>query len=262
MMKHKGYAMEFLKHIPNEIWWILTLVADFGMALLMFTLFKREGLLVFIIMNILVCNLQVAKTVPMFGFVTTLGNIAYGSIYWATDLLGEVYGKKEARKGVWYGFFALIYMTVMLQLAVRYAPIDDAVSLSISDAMNLLYGFIPAIAIGSLTAYVISQFHDIWAFHFWRKKTGEKHLWLRNNASTIVSQTIDTTVFTAIAFLTIKDGRLCFLYPFKDIVSIFWTTLVIKIFVAICDTPFIYWGRSLAKKWGEGRYAPDAPQMD
>ncbi|PIZ54623.1 transporter, partial [Candidatus Uhrbacteria bacterium CG_4_10_14_0_2_um_filter_41_7] len=87
----------------------------------------------------------------------------------------------------------------------------------------------PRITVASFIAYLISQHHDVWAFHFWKKKTNGKHLWLRNNASTVVSQLIDTVVFTFIAF-----------YGVLPIVPLILGTWVVKILIALIDTPFIY----------------------
>ena len=87
----------------------------------------------------------------------------------------------------------------------------------------------PRIVLGSIIAYLISQHHDVWAFHFWKRKTGGKHLWLRNNASTVVSQLIDTVVFVIIAFVGI--------FP---IVPLIIGVYVAKVAIAFIDTPFMY----------------------
>jgi uncharacterized integral membrane protein (TIGR00697 family) len=97
---------------------------------------------------------------------------------------------------------------------------------------------IPRIAIGSILAYIISQLHDVWAFHFWKTKTNGKYLWLRNNLSTMVSQAIDTLIFTFIAFWG--------LYEINVFISIVLTTYLMKWIVAVIDTPFIYFARKIS----------------
>jgi hypothetical protein len=110
-----------------------------------------------------------------------------------------------------------------------------------------IFSLMPRIAIASLIAYLISQYHDIWAFHFWKEKTGGRHLWLRNNLSTLISQLLDSLIFTLMAFA----GTL----PFTELIQIIITTYLLKLVVALIDTPFIYLGRMLAIKMGE--YFPD-----
>jgi len=223
--------------MPNELWWLAFLAIDFSLSLLAIYYFGKNGLYVIIATDIIVCNLQVIKTVEIFGLVATLGNILYGSIFLATDLLSEVYGKKEARKGIWMGFYALIFMTITMQVALQFQPHSSDFS---SEAMQTIFGFLPRIALASLIAYIISQNHDVWAFHFWKKITGDKYLWLRNNASTFISQAIDSVIFVFIAFLGI--------FEWSIILSILLTTYLIKILVALFDTPIIYIGKWVLSK--------------
>ncbi|MCF8309137.1 MAG: queuosine precursor transporter, partial [Bacteroidales bacterium] len=85
----------------------------------------------------------------------------------------------------------------------------------------------------SLSAYLVSQRHDVWAYHYWRKKfTSSKSIWIRNNLSTMVSQFLDSLVFTSIAFIGV--------YPPEILLEILLTTYFLKWIVAAADTPFIY----------------------
>jgi len=222
--------------LSNELLWFLFMILDLSVALLVFKFFKKNGLYALIVANIILCNIQVTKNIELFGLTATLGNILYGSIFFSTDILSEVYGKKEAKKGVLLGFVALILMTVYMQLALLFNP---APSDFVSGHMQAIFGFMPRIAIGSMAAYLISQYHDVWAFHFWKKKTNGKHLWLRNNLSTLVSQAIDSLVFCLIAFIGVYDIQVWF--------EILLTTYLFKLIVAIFDTPFIYIGRKIAR---------------
>lgn len=226
--------------MPNEILWILFLAVDFCLALLAIYFFGRKALFVIIAVDIVVCNIQVLKTVELFGFVATLGNILYGSIFLATDLLGEAFGKEEARKGVWLGFFALLFMTISMQFALLFQPHESDFA---NDALKTIFGFIPRVALASLVAYLASQLHDVWAFHLWRDKTKGKYLWLRNNASTWVSQAIDSMVFVFIAFYGVFETGVWF--------SILITTYIMKVIVAILDTPVIYIGKWVLAKHNE-----------
>lgn len=223
--------------MPNELLWLLFLIIDFSLALLAIYFFGRKALFVIIAADIIVCNIQVLKTIEIFGMVATLGNILYGSIFLATDLLGEAFGKKEAQRGVWLGFFALLFMTISMQFALLFKPHESDF---IHQSLVNIFGLIPRVAFASVVAYLASQFHDVWAFHFWKDKTKGRHLWLRNNASTFVSQAIDSVVFVMIAFYGVFEKNI--------LISILLTTYLIKVLVALLDTPVIYLGKVVLKK--------------
>ena len=223
--------------MSNELLWLIFMIVDLSTALLVFKIFGKKGLYMLIVANIILCNIQVLKTVKLFGFTATLGNILYGSIFFSTDILSEIYGKEEAKKGVLLGFASLIIMTVYMQLSLLFAPAPNDFA---SEHLNALFSFLPRIALGSITAYFVSQLHDVWAFHFWKKKTGGRHLWLRNNLSTLVSQAIDSSIFCLIAFIG--------LYPAGVWFEILLTTYLFKLLVAIFDTPFIYIGKKIGEK--------------
>jgi len=98
-----------------------------------------------------------------------------------------------------------------------------------SETFAQVLGLTPRIVIASMITYLISQHHDVWAFHFWKEKTRDKDLWLRNNASTIVSQFIDSVLFISLAF-----------YNVFPILPLILGQFIIKIIIALLDTPFIY----------------------
>lgn len=222
----------------NELLWIGFALLDLTLTLLVFRFFGRAGLFALIVMNVIICNIQVIKIVELFGFTTTLGNILYGGIFLVTDMLGEFYGKKEARKGIMLGFVTLVLAMLYMKIATIYIP---APADFIQPHLVAIFDLMPRIALASLVAYAISQTHDVWAFHFWREKTNGRFLWLRNNASTLVSQFIDTLVFCSIAFIGMFDTN--------DIIQIFISTYVIKAMVAILDTPFIYLSRFIHRRY-------------
>ncbi|MFH1893715.1 MAG: queuosine precursor transporter [Candidatus Zixiibacteriota bacterium] len=221
----------------NEILWILFVIFDLSVVLLAFRLWGKNGLYAMIACSGIICNIQVVITVQLFGLVATLGNIVYASIFLATDILSEHFGPRAARKGVWIGFFTLIWATVAMQFAVHFVP--DESDFMLGHAREL-FSLMPRIVVASLVAYLISQHHDIWAFDFWKKRTAGKHLWLRNNASTLISQFMDSLVFTLIAFVGEFDTGV--------LIQILITTYLMKVIVAVADTPFVYLSRSFARR--------------
>ena len=213
----------------NSLLWVGFILLDLGLVTLIYRYFGKTGLYVVIVASIITANIQVIKTVEIFGFVATLGNVLYGSIFLATDILSEVYGKKAARRGVWLGFIGMLLMTLWMQLGLMFIPhASDFAQGPLSD----IFGLMPRIAAGSLVAYLVSQHHDIWAFLYWKKKTKGRFLWLRNNASTLVSQAIDSAIFCSIA--------LWGLYETDIWLQILLSTYVMKVIVAAIDTPFLY----------------------
>lgn len=224
--------------MPNEIIWILFALVNFSLLLLFYRLFGRMGLFAWIGMATVIANIQVLETVELFGLTATLGNIIYGTAYLATDILNEKYGKKDAKKAVWLGFSTLITMTIMMQVVLVFEPGSDDIA---HGSLATIFGMIPRVAAGSLAAYAISQYFDVWIYDKLRKLfPSDKNLWIRNNGSTVISQLLDTAVFCTIAFY----GE----YPTSIWLEIFFTTYIIKFAVALIDTPFMYIAKNLHKK--------------
>lgn len=211
------------------------LLLNFLAIMVAFRLWGRTGLFIWIPVSVILANIQVTKTVVLFGLEATLGNIVYATSFLATDILSECYGKKDAARAVGIGFFSLVVMTVLMNMAIIFIPAESDF---VQESMTTIFALMPRIALGSLIAYVISQVHDIHAFDYWKRKLpGSRWLWLRNNASTMVSQLIDTLLFTMIAFYGV--------FPWSVLWQIMLTTYVLKWVVAALDTPFMY----LAKHW-------------
>ncbi len=207
---------------------------NFSLIVIFFKLWGKTGLYVWSGFAIIVANIQVLKTVSLFGVVATLGNIVYGTTFLVTDILSEVYGKRDSKRAVWFGFATMVSMTLIMQVSLLFVPDKSDF---VQEALVTIFKIMPRITVASLVAYLVSQHHDIWAFHFWKKKTKGKFLWLRNNLSTMVSQAIDSVVFCSIAFIGVFEWGVWF--------QILITTYIFKWIVAIMDTPFLYWARHL-----------------
>ena len=220
--------------MPNEVLWIGFALLDLVAVLMVFRFFGKAGLLAMIVFSLLTCNIQVIKTVHLFGITTTLGNVLYASVFLTTDILSEFYGKKAARQGVLMGFVALLLVTVYMQIALYFTPAADDFA---QPHLQAIFGFMPRIALGSMAAYLVSQWYDVWAFHILKSWTKGKHLWLRNNGSTLVSQALDTLVFCTIAFWGVFESSI-----FMQIVL---STYLMKTIMGVMDTPFLYLARHI-----------------
>lgn len=176
---------------------------------------------------VVMANIFANKMVRMGPFTLPGGVIIYSMIFLITDLISEYWGKTEARKAVWAGFLSGLVLIGGTYLVIYWPPAPFATDFS--EKFSEVLGLTPRITLAGFIAYLISQHHDVWAFQFWRKKTGGRHLWLRNNASTIVSQLLDTVIFTVIAF-----------YGVAPVWEIIWSSWIVKIIIALVDTPMLY----------------------
>jgi hypothetical protein len=220
--------------MTNELLWFGLIILCYLAVLLIYKLFGRKGLFAWVAMSIILANIQVMKTIQIFGLVTAEGNIVYSSIFFVSDILNEVYGKNEARKAVYVGFFVLVMTTVIMQVTLMFIPDSSD---TMAPHLTAIFGFMPRIALASLTAYICSQMYDVWMYAFIKKYHGRKLLWLRSNVSVIFSQLIDNTMFTIIAFYGI--------FSWDIILQIYVTSLMLKIIVSFVDTPFLYLARNI-----------------
>ena len=223
----------------QELLWLTTLVADLGCTLVLYRLFGKAGLQVAIATAIILANLQGPKLTMIFGLQTSLGVIFYSSIFFATDVLSENYGKAAANKAVRMGFAVSVIVLIMLSLALLYLPSDKPetaeFSASIHSAFSTIVNFTPRFIFGSLLAYYISQHFDVWAFHKIKSMTRGRWLWLRNNLSTMSSQVVDTLIYSLVAWWGIVD--------FRTALALGAAKYIFKLAIAMIDTVFIYWAR-------------------
>ncbi|MBN2982034.1 queuosine precursor transporter [Cohnella algarum] len=222
----------------NFLWGVLFVLVNFGLFLACYRLFGRNGLYVWIGAATVLANIQVVKTIEVLGIVATLGNTIYATIYLTTDLLNEKYGAKEANKAVWFGFFTLLMSMIMMQMVLVFTPQETDIS---QESLETIFGLMPRIALGSLTAYFVSQFMDVRLFSKLKDAfPGRNQLWIRNNGSSLLSQLVDTLIFTSIAFAGV--------YPWDVWWQIALSTYLLKFIVSAASTPVIYIARNFRFK--------------
>jgi uncharacterized integral membrane protein (TIGR00697 family) len=224
----------------QDILWILTLSLDLAFTILMYRMFGRDGLLGCIILSILLANLQGPKLTTIFGLQTSLGVIFYSSIFFATDLLSEKYGRAMANRAVLIGFSVSCILVLMLSIALLFLPSTDPetaeFSSRIQQSFENILNFTPRFIFGSLLAYLISQSLDVWLFHWIRKKTDGRMLWLRNNGSTMISQAVDTLIYSLVVWWGVVE--------LSTAIQLGLVKYGFKLAIAAIDTPFIYWAIS------------------
>lgn len=211
----------------NELYWLLTLLVSFIGILLFYKFFGKVGLFIWLSIATIVANIQTAKLVNLFGVETALGTILYGTTFLATDILNEKYGKKEARKSIYFGFASMLMMTILMCVALLYKPSPNDFA---SESLNVIFVLNFRITIASIVAFVASQFCDTWLYNKIKEKFNG--LWVRNNVSTVISQLIDTVLFVSITY----GGNV----PLEVLLQIGLSMYIFKFIIALFDTPFMY----------------------
>ena len=196
-------------NFSNEIIWLIYLTLTFSMTIVLFKYYGYYVLVGFMALQVIVANIGVIKQVELFGMDVTLGNIAFVSIFLSTDLINEYYGSKKAKTAVNISFLVLISYVVIGQFYVAFTPNSFDGS---GDSLNTLFDLSLRVAAASLLSYYIFQKVDIYMYEFFKKMFPSeiKHLWIRNNGSTLVSQLIDTIIFVPIAFYGVYEAPIIF----------------------------------------------------
>ena len=186
------------------------------------------------IASLITCNLIANKFVTVdLGFkvfIVSAGILPYPLTFLVTDLISEFYGRKKANLVVFSGFVASMFVLFFLWLGGQFSAIPSSI---VGDEIyNTVFQNAWRIIAASMIAYLFAQFIDVKIFHFWKKRTNGKHLWLRNNGSTIASQLVDTTLVVSILFIGIWDS--------DQIFSAIVDGWLFKMLMAFIDTPIIY----------------------
>ena len=184
----------------------------------------------------------ITKFVEIFGLTIPIGTLAFPITFLATDLICELYGEKRAQNLVYVGFFMNFFMLGVMSLG-NY--LDDAGVSGGTMIYDEVYGFMRAGVIASVIAYAVAQTVDVKMFHFWKRLTNGKHLWLRNNLSTTFSQLVDTIAILSINYMVGNfEGEINSLSALFSLILSMYT---FKFFSALFDTPLFYIGVRLLK---------------
>lgn len=176
-----------------------------------------------------------------------VGVIAYPFTFLATDLVSELFGRKKAQLMVWVGFAMNVFMLFIMTVN-HWLPNSAGVSGGIS-LFEGVYEFMIGNTIGSMIAYLVAQSVDVRLFHFWKNLTNGKHLWLRNNASTMVSQLVDSTAILTILYMAGNLGDN--ITTVGALIILILNSYLFKFFFALFDTPLFYIGVKYLRKFDE-----------
>lgn len=238
--------------MSNEILIAISFIVIYGGVILFYRFFGKNGLLAFNVLATLLANIEVLLIVDAFGIEMTLGNVLFASTFLVTDVLSENHGRKDANRAVIISTLCSVMFMILSQIWLLYSPGESDRA---SGAFKILFSSTPRIVCASLGVYLISQLTDVWLYHKWwdwcRKRFGDsrKGLWIRNNGSTMISQLINTVLYTTLAFY----GT----YPTHTLVSIFVSSYIIYFVTSLLDTPFVYWCRQIHDKHISGGHGTE-----
>ena len=230
--------------MQNEYLLLLNLAVVYGGVLLWQVLFKDKGLYCWTVLATIAANIEVMVLIKAFGMQQTLGNILFASTFLVTDILSELYGRKQADRAVNMGIAASVSFILLSQFWLHYQP-DSADT--VFPHIVAVFTNTPRIMLTGLIVYGMVQKFDVWLYHWWweftRKKYGdaERFLWLRNNGSTLISQFLNTMLFTLGAFYGVYEQAV--------LIDIILFSYIIFIVTSIADTPVVYLARYLHKKY-------------
>lgn len=207
-----------------------------------FTESKKQALFIYMILAALFIASLVASNLifkkffawNFFGIYTfeiSVGILPYPLTFLITDTISEIYGQKKANQVVTVGIFASLFSLLIILVsnsvsAIPTSPIQD-------DVFNLVFGSTGIAVFASMIAYLLAQYIDISIYHFWKKLTKGRHLWLRNNFSTMSSQFMDTLVVVG---LLCSFGEI----PWDKFGVLLLSGFLFKVIVALLDTPLLY----------------------
>ena len=172
-------------------------------------------------------------------FEISVGILPYPITFLITDLISEIYGKKKANEVVVGGIFASFFAMGIIYVAnavpaTDWSPVSD-------DLFSTVFGSTAIAVLASMMAYLFAQFIDIQIYHYWKRLTAGKHLWLRNNCSTFLSQFIDTAT---VLLLLCGFGEI----SWNLFGGLLLAGFLFKIIIAALDTPFLYLGVYMFRK--------------
>lgn len=223
--------------------------AQYSLYERLYLVFAASFVVLLVLTNIVGIKLFQAPLNPAFALTT--GILTYPLTFLVTDIVSEVWGRRRADFMVLLGFLMSLLMLGIVQLAISVPPhpfwvpgVDPSypTEAGYQTAFESVFALNGVLLMGSMLAYGAAQLCDNWLFHFFKRLTNGKHLWLRNNGSTWISQLVDTAIVNSILFY------IGFGMDLKTGIGIMATIYVYKLVIAAVDTPLVYLGVFVVKR--------------
>ncbi len=223
--------------------WIITTLAVASLSIVLAKRFGKFILYGVFAMLVLLSNIAAGKimNISIFNLNIYVPAVVaiYSTTFLLTDAISEIYGKNTAKRAVLAGFIANIFALPLIYIITKIPPADFNVEFA--QMFNEVFRLVPQIIVASMLAYIVSQLHDIYVYHWYKEKTKGRYMWFRNNASTVVSQFIDSSIFITVAFYGV--------FPFEVIKTMIVYQWIAKVIIALIDTPFLYAVTYFARKF-------------
>ena len=226
----------YLGSLNTFVVWIIMLLFCFSSILIFLKLFSFAGLYVYSALAVIIGNIQVLKTVDFFYSPepVALGTVLFASTFLCTDILSEHFGKDKAQKNVLIGFVSFLFITIVMLITIGFNPSANDWA---QDSLVNIFTPMSRFFIASMIAYLTSQYFDVWIYSNIKNLTMNRFLWLRNNLSTILSSLVDNIVFSILAWIILNPNP----ETFYNVIMIYiFGTYILRIFIALIDTPFMY----------------------
>ncbi len=223
----------------NLLLGIFELVVVFSGVLIMDKFFGKWGLYTWMALAVVFANIQVSKQIDIASVSITLGNVFFASTYLATDILNEKYSDKASKNAVKIAAAALVAYIVFAQITQAFVPNSYD---TVDQSMKMIFSMSVRITAASGLMFVLSNWCDVILYQKLKEKTGGKHMWFRNNISTIVCNCAENFAFSLLAFAGTYSVAYC--------LEISVAGSLIEMLIAFCDTPFLYVAKVFNKNSG------------
>ena len=211
----------------NEILFLISIISSLCLILLIFKFFGKQGLFVWMAIASIIANIEVLKSVDMFGMHLTLGNVMFASTFLVTDILNERYGYGSSKKAVYLGLISVIAYLITIQLDLLYIPNDVDFA---NDSMVTLFGLAPRICLSSVSMYFIANLSDVHLFEK-LKNIFPNRYGIRTFIATGISQVLENFIFHFGAFFRV--------YDISTIITLSITVSIIELALAVINIPFL-----------------------
>ena len=192
---------------------------------------------------VLLTNTVGSKLFDIAGLTLPVSILFYPLTFLVTDVVSEVYGARRAR---WLVIIGLAMSVVLLAFSLIGIALPASAVYPLQQDYVNIFGPVWRLLGGSMAAYLLAQMIDVRLFHFWKARTRGKHLWLRNNGSTMISQLVDS--FT-VNMIFLYNNPTVFSGTLSDLLRIIASVYVVKLLIAAADTPLCYLGVHVARNW-------------
>lgn len=228
-----------LKAIGPEFLLIIGFLVCCIFILFSLRFFGVIGLVCYSVIAVIISNIQVLKlgTFNLTNEPVALGTIVFTSIFVASDIITEHYDPSVARRAVFLGFIMQIFLMLSMVTVIAHPESTIHSPSLVQRSLETIFAPSFRILVASICSFLISQYIDISIFSYLKKRHGRNLLWLRSNASTLISGFCDTVIFSLLAWIVFSPDPLSINTVMIGFIGFSQATRVI---VSIISTPLLY----------------------